>query len=163
MSRQGTNIFAADVAVTTGAGRPTLDRGQSGPRWAVDEYRRVYDAPLPSDALRLRRCAYPICAEEATVRCGTCWRRYCVGHCPEPRGSVGGTRHECVLCTRHVLLDRAAAPGRHGMVSVACAVALFLAVVGIGVAVDISAKAQGLAAFAVFAGAFWVFLRYVDG
>jgi hypothetical protein len=32
----------------------------------------------------------------------------------------------------------------------------------VGVAVDVSAKAQGLVAFAVFAGAFWVFLRYVD-
>ena len=76
---------------------------------------------------------------------------------------AGGARQECVLCTRHVRPDRAAAPSRHGLVSAGCAVALFLAVVGVGIAVDISAKAQGLVAFAVFAGAFWVFLRYVDG
>jgi hypothetical protein len=163
MSGQRTNIFAADVAVTTDAGRPTLDRGQTGPRWAIDEYRRVYDAPLPDDAPRLRRCTYPLCVDEAAVRCATCWRRFCARHCPEPRAGAGGTRQECVLCTRHVRLDRAAAPSRHGLVSAACAVALFLAAVGVGIAVDVSAKAQGLVAFAVFAGAFWVFLRYVDG
>jgi hypothetical protein len=55
-----------------------------------------------------------------------------------------------------------AEPPRHDLISAGCAVALFLAVVGVGIAVDISAKAQGLAAFVIFAGAFWAFLRYVD-
>jgi hypothetical protein len=162
MSRQRPNIFAADVAVTTAAEQGTLDRGPTGPRWAVDEYRRVYDAPLPDDAPRLRRCAYPRCSDEASARCATCWRRYCASHCPALAASAAETRFECIFCARHVSLDRVPGRSRHGAISAGCAIAAFLGVVGVGLAIDVSAKAQGLIAFAVFAGAFWAFVGYLD-
>jgi hypothetical protein len=163
MSRQRSNIFAADVAVTTAAEQRTLDRGPVGPRWAVDEYRRVYDAPLPDDAPRLRRCAYPRCADEAAVRCATCWRRYCGGHCPATAAGAGETRDQCVFCARHLGPDRPTAPSHHGALSAGCAIAGFLGIIAVGLAIDVSAKAQGLVAFVVFAVAFWAFLRYMDG
>jgi hypothetical protein len=163
MSRQRTNIFAADVAVSTAAEQGTLDRGPVGPRWAVDEYRRVYDAPLPEDAPRFRRCAYPRCSDEVSARCATCWRRYCVAHCSTSVAGAGETRHECVFCARHLRPDRAFAPRHHGAFSAGCAIAVFLGVIAVGLAVDVTAKAQGLIAFGVFAVAFWAFVGYLDG
>jgi hypothetical protein len=100
------------------------------------------------------RCTYPHCYREAELRCANCRQRYCTRHCGDRVSDAGERTAECDLCDPVVAAEIAPAPSPLAGLADVGAVILFLAIVALGVAIDITAKGSGLIALWVFTGAF---------
>jgi hypothetical protein len=100
------------------------------------------------------RCSYPQCFRDAATRCATCHQVYCTRHCGDRVFDSGMRVPECDLC------DPATAPVHHEpprvvtAVAAGVAVVVFLAVVSLGIAIDVTVRGQGFVALWVFVGAF---------
>jgi hypothetical protein len=100
------------------------------------------------------RCSYPYCFREAETRCATCHQVYCTRHCGDRVFDSGIRVPECDLCDPATAPVHAETPPVLAAVAAGGAVAVFLAVVSLGIAIDVTVRGQGLVALWVFVGAF---------
>ncbi|HZR97296.1 MAG TPA: hypothetical protein VFE37_01240 [Chloroflexota bacterium] len=100
------------------------------------------------------RCSFPRCFREAATRCATCRQVYCTRHCGDRVFESGRRVAECDLCDPTAPPVDPAPPPLLATLAAAGAVALFLAVVSLGIAIDVTVRGQGFVALWVFAGAF---------
>jgi hypothetical protein len=108
------------------------------------------------------RCSYPQCFREAETRCASCQRVYCTRHCGD-RVSDAGTRvAECDLCDPATAPARAETPPLLAAILAGVAVAVFLAVVSLGIAIDVTVRGQGFVALWVFVGAFVALVAHLS-
>ena len=100
------------------------------------------------------RCAYPRCFHEASARCATCRRLYCTEHCSDWLSAPGHRLQECELCAQHLPPEPVRSRSYLRTLADVGAVAVFLVAVGVGVAIDVSARGAGFVALWVCAAAF---------
>src|SRR5262245_38745159 len=103
-------------------------------------------------------CAYPRCFHLAAVRCPTCGQRYCEDHCSDwVARQPGEYLQECELCKRGPRGAQARRRERDGdrpppgPVTVVGGMGVFLLMVAVGTAIDISARANGFIILWIFA------------
>ena len=106
-------------------------------------------------ARRHMRCAYPRCFHEASARCATCRHVYCTEHCSDWVLRPGDRLQECDLCRQHLTLEAARSEKRHGTIADIGAIIVFLLIVGVGTAIDVSTRGSGLVVLWIFAVAFF--------
>src|SRR4029077_3956079 len=107
-------------------------------------------------------CAYPRCFHLASVRCPTCGRKYCEDHCADwVAQRPGEFLQECDLCKQNLTPVRERANPPPGPVTVIGALGLFLLTIGIGTAIDVSARGNGFIILWIFALAFFAFASCV--
>jgi hypothetical protein len=108
------------------------------------------------------RCAFPRCYREAETRCPKCKRVYCPRHCGDRVFASGERVPECDLCDPIVAAELS--KGRSPLATVLdyAAVAVFLILVALGIAIDITARGSGLIALWVFVGAFIAFVVHLQ-
>ncbi|HLH24098.1 MAG TPA: hypothetical protein VK066_16375 [Chloroflexota bacterium] len=99
------------------------------------------------------RCSFPYCFREAATRCDTCRQVYCTRHCGERVSDSGAWVWECDVCDPLTTPKRARSPVA-GALRAAAAVAAFLAVVSLGIAIDVTVRGHGFVALWVFAAGF---------
>ncbi len=100
------------------------------------------------------RCAFPQCFREAATRCAKCRRVYCTRHCGDRVFDTGARTPECDLCDPVVAAEVTPRRSPRDTLADVGAVVLFVLVVAVGVAIDMTVKGSGFVALWVFAGAF---------
>jgi hypothetical protein len=162
MRRGSANVFAEDLMVATSAELGAADYCRADPRFSTAARASGYDAPLWHPAARALRCAVPRCFAAASTRCLTCRRAYCSEHGWEWSLAAGDQSQECERCARQRPRDALAAERAAPLLVAIGAALVFLLVVGLGIAVDVTARGLGLFAAAVFAGAFLVLAPHME-
>ena len=150
------NVLADDMLVAVQADLHGHQR-RVGRGVSIGQGIARYDTPAAATTLRPRRCAYPRCSSEATVRCAGCRRIYCGAHCQGAFVWSSDARPECTLCAGRLPRDSVAPQFHYSPLFAAVAVSLFLLAISLGVAIDMAARAEGRVALWVFGGAFLIF------
>ncbi len=153
-------MYVDDFVVATLAEVSALDADRAG-RSAFAVGPPLYGDQARQETRFTRRCAYPRCRGEAGARCGTCKRLYCAAHCSYLVFGPTGKRQECELCRQHVTLDWADAPKQRGAAAGFGAIVALLALVGLGLRLDIATGGRGVVAFLTFGAAFVAFVLYL--
>ncbi|HEY7063543.1 MAG TPA: hypothetical protein VII06_18840 [Chloroflexota bacterium] len=107
------------------------------------------------------RCTFPQCFREAATKCATCHRVYCTRHCGDRVDEAGTRIPECDLCDPAVQRELAGPPRALTTLGDVASIMVFLAIVALGIAIDVSVRGQGFVALWVFVGAFVVIFAHV--
>jgi hypothetical protein len=100
------------------------------------------------------RCTYPQCFREAATRCDACGQAFCTRHCGDRVFDSGTRIPECDLCDPAASPIQPAPPPAFATLAAGAAVVVFLAVISLGIAIDVTVRGQGFVALWVFGGAF---------